>query len=76
MSIARSKYWATAPNLSSQTVNDTDTSVFDRGGKLVEGALGDVDMLAVAVVGVELLLKFLDPGHDSTNALGLLGGGL
>ena len=48
--------------------SNADTSVLDGGGELIEGALGDVRMLAVAVVEVELL-KFLDPDHESVNAL-------
>lgn len=50
--------------------------VLDRGGKLVEGALGDIDTLAIAAVKVELLLKFRDPDHDSISPLGPFGGEL
>jgi hypothetical protein len=74
VSIARSKYWATRPKslvadgpwgiYCVVVESDADTSVFDRGGELVEGALGDVNTLAIAVVEVELLLKFFDSDHD------------
>ena len=36
-----------------------------RGGELLENTLGDVDTLAVAVVEVEFLFKFLNPHRDS-----------
>ena len=55
-----------------------DKSVLDVGRELVGSALGEIEMLAAAVIVVvlELPLKFLGPGHDSINALGPLGGDL
>jgi hypothetical protein len=53
-----------------------DKSVLDVGRELVESALGEIDTLAaaVAVVILELPLKFLGPAHDSINLLGLSAG--
>jgi len=50
--------------------------VVDVGREPVGGALGEVDMLAAAVliVGLELPLKFLGPSHDCINALGPISG--
>jgi len=52
--------------------SDGDASALDVGRELVEGALGEVAMLAAAVLVVvlELPLKFLGPGQQRSQALG------
>jgi len=89
MSIARSKSFVKLGHRSKSLVADgpggiysvviksgADTSVLDKGGKLVEGTVGNVDTLAVAVFEVEIPLSFLDLDHGSINTLRLCGGEL